>query len=119
MELKLPGESTRELRMNVDGTVPRIDGCWLTFPSVFKDFGRLLPLVVYYEQNRVPHADSNWRNVTVSSSQNRKTSLHTTVSSPREFKAWFFEKEADEGRKPGNAGIWNSWTRSLQLCGNC
>ena len=58
-----------------------------------------LPLIVYYEQNRVPCADSSWRNVSVSSSQNRKTSLHTTVSSPREFKAWFFEKEADEGRE--------------------
>ena len=58
-----------------------------------------LPLVVYYEQNRVPHVDSDWRNVSVSSSRNRKTSLHTTVSSPREFKSWFFEKEADEGRE--------------------
>ena len=64
---------------------------------MFKDFAQSLPLVVYYEQNRVAHVDSSWRDVSVSSSQNRKTSLHTTVSSPGEFKAWFFEKEADEG----------------------
>ena len=97
LELKLPGESTREMRMKVDGTVPCVDGSWLTFPSVFKDFERSLPLVVYYEQNRVSRPNSDWRSVSVSSSRNRKTSLHTTVSSPREFRAWFFEKEADEG----------------------
>ena len=56
-----------------------------------------LPLVVYYEQIRVPCSDSNWRNVSVSSKENRASSLRTTASSPREFKAWFFEKEADEG----------------------
>ena len=99
LELKLPGETTRELRMKVDGTVPCLDGSWLTFPSDFKDFERSLPLVVYYEQNRVFRPDSDWRSVSVSSSRNRKTSLHTTVSSPREFKSWFFEKEADEGRE--------------------
>ena len=99
LELKLPGEFTSELRMKVDGTVPGFDGNWLTFASVFKKFERSLPLVVYYEQNRVSRPDSDWRNVSVSSSGNRKTSLHTTVSSPREFKSWFFEKEADEGRE--------------------
>ena len=77
-----------------------------------------LPLVVYYEQNRGPHADSDWRNVSVSSSRNRNTSLHTTASSPREFKSWFFEKEADEGLKLGGQNL-ESWTRSLQPCGNC
>ena len=56
-----------------------------------------LPLVVYYEQNRVPVSGSNWRNVSISSKENRTSSLQTTVSSPHEFKAWFFEKEADEG----------------------
>ena len=38
-------------------------------------------------------------NVTVSSKENRRSSLNTTVSSPNEFKAWFFEKEADEGQE--------------------
>ena len=67
--------------------------------SYFKNSQFLLPLVVYYEQNRVARPDSSWRNVSISSNENRATSVHTTVSSPREFKAWFFEKEADEGQE--------------------
>ena len=63
----------------------------------YREIEPALPLVVYYEQNRVPLSDSNWRNVSVSSKENLTSSLHTTASSPREFKAWFFEKEADEG----------------------
>ena len=58
-----------------------------------------LPLIVYYEQNRVANPASGRRNVTVSSRENRDTSLQTTVFSPIEFKTWFFEKEADEGRE--------------------
>ena len=58
-----------------------------------------LSLVVYYEQNRVANPISSRRNVTVSSRENRDTSLQTTVFSPIEFKTWFFEKEADEGRE--------------------
>ena len=97
LELELSDNSTRELRMTVDGTIPSFDGGWLKLAPVFREFEQTLPLVVYYEQNRVAHAGSSWRDASVSSSQNRKTSLHTTVSSPPEFKAWFFEKEADEG----------------------
>ena len=41
-----------------------------------------LPLVVYYEQNRVLNPDSSRRNVTVSSRTNRNTSLQTTVFLP-------------------------------------
>ena len=52
---------------------------------------------MYYEQTRIVRADAGSRNVSVSSIENRVSSLDTTVSSPREFKAWFFEKEADEG----------------------
>ena len=58
-----------------------------------------LPLVVYYEQNRGISPDSSGRRVTVSSKRNRDSSLYTTVSSPTEFKVWFFEKEGDEGRE--------------------
>ena len=58
-----------------------------------------LPLVVYYEQNRVGSPNSATRRPPVSSDDNRKSSLSTTVSSPSEFRAWFFEKEADEGRE--------------------
>jgi predicted ATP-binding protein involved in virulence len=97
LELELPGKSTREFRFTVDGTVPCFDGSWLKLGQVFRDSEPFLPLVVYYEQNRVARVDLSWRDVSVSSSRNRKTSLHTTVSSPSEFKAWFFEKEADEG----------------------
>ena len=58
-----------------------------------------LPLVVYYEQNRVGNLVSDARRPPVSSEDNRETSLNTTVSSPSEFMTWFFEKEADEGRE--------------------
>ena len=111
LELELSDNSTRELRMTVDGTIPSFDGGWLKLAPVFREFEPSLPLVVYYEQNRVAHAGSSWRDVSVSSSQNRKTSLHTTVSSPPEFKAWFFEKEADEG-------IEIRQRQNLRLCGS-
>ena len=58
-----------------------------------------LPLVVYYEQNRVATSSARPGLVSVSSKTNRNSSLHTTASSPSEFKSWFFEKEADEGRE--------------------
>ena len=58
-----------------------------------------LPLVVYYEQNRVSNSRTKPGRVSVSSTTNRDSSLNTTVSSPSEFKAWFFDKEADEGRE--------------------
>ena len=61
------------------------------------------PLVVYYEQDRGATLDSSGSRVPVSSLTapltNRETSLNTTVSSPSEFRTWFFEKEADEGRE--------------------
>ena len=58
-----------------------------------------LPLVVYYEQNRGAQPDASHRNTSISSKGNRISSLNTTVSSPHEFKRWFFEKEADEGQE--------------------
>lgn len=58
-----------------------------------------LPLVVYYEQSRIGSPGPDAHHVPVSSEDNRKSSLHTTASSPSEFRAWFFEKEADEGRE--------------------
>lgn len=65
----------------------------------FEALPTLLPLVVYYEQNRVATSRAKPTMVSVSSTTNRDSSLHTTVSSPSEFKAWFFDKEADEGRE--------------------
>ena len=70
--------------------------------QLMKNFEALpvpLPLVVYYEQNRVPTSNTRPGTVSVSSTTNRDSSLNTTVSSPGEFKAWFFDKEADEGRE--------------------
>ena len=60
----------------------------------------LLPLVVYYEQNRgVGGGEYQGTTVSVSSGEVRKSSLRTTISSPSEFRTWFFEKEADEGQE--------------------
>ena len=58
-----------------------------------------LPLVVYYEQNRGARPISSHHIASVSSQANRKSSLQTSVSSPHEFKAWFFERQADEGQE--------------------
>ena len=60
-----------------------------------------LPLVVYYEQTACPRSSghSNWRNVSVSSKEQPPKFAADDRSSPREFKAWFFEKEADEGQE--------------------
>ena len=63
----------------------------------FFDNPQPLPLVVYYEQSRV--FPSNGANHSVSSRENRGSSLQTTISSPSQFKSWFFEKEADEGQE--------------------
>ena len=57
-----------------------------------------LPLIVYYEQNRVATSSARPGIVSVSSETNRNSSLYTTASSPSEFKAWFFEREGDEAR---------------------
>ena len=58
-----------------------------------------LPLVVYYEQSRDARDNIGGRSITISSERNRDSSLNTAVSSPGEFKVWFFEKEADEGQE--------------------
>ena len=98
LELDVPGQAPIGLRFDVterrlhherSGLRLLTQYCQKNQPS--------FPLVVYYEQYRVPVSGSNWRNVSISSKENRTSSLHTTASSPREFKAWFFEKEADEG----------------------
>ena len=71
-------------------------------PRLSKELNELqasLPIVVYYEQNRVSTSRTNPGIVSVSSATNRSSSLNTTVSTPSEFKAWFFDKEADEGRE--------------------
>lgn len=80
----------------------------LVDPRPFLDFLKAttspLPLVVYYEQNRVFSSNDTMWSVTVSSGKNRESSLNTTISSPSEFKSWFFEKEADEGQEVRERG---------------
>ena len=98
LELGVPDQSPIPLRLEVQERGLRPDSSqFQRLAQYWEKFQPSLPLVVYYEQNRVPVSDSNWRNVSISSKENRASSLHTTASSPREFKAWFFEKEADEG----------------------
>ena len=62
-----------------------------------KEFEQSLPLVVYYDQNRVASPHSGRRVISFSANENRASSLDTAVSSSPEFKAWFFERETDEG----------------------
>ena len=98
LELALPAQSPIALRLAVQERVLAPDPLQFHQLNQFlQKFQPSLPLVVYYEQNRVPVSGSNWRNVSISSRENRASSLHTTATSPHEFKAWFFEKEADEG----------------------
>ena len=98
LDLGVPDQCPIALRLEVQERQLRPDPSpFVRLQRYFDEFQPPLPLVVYYEQNRVPVSDSNWRNVSVSSKENQASSLHTTASSPREFKAWFFEKEADEG----------------------
>ena len=97
LELGAPGLSCITVRFEVTERGLIFDHKQLS--RLLEKFLPPLPLVVYYEQNRVARSDSRSHNVSFSSQQNRDTSLQTTVSSPRDFKAWFFEKEADEGQE--------------------
>lgn len=98
LELGVPHRSPISVRLSVHERGLRPDPSpLLSVQRYYNEFDPAFPLVVYYEQNRVPLSERNWRSVSVSSKENRTSSLRTTVSSPSEFKAWFFEKEADEG----------------------
>ena len=98
LELVVPDQSPVALRLAVQERLLAPNPLhFQQLSHYFQKFQPSLPLVVYYEQNRVPVSGSDWRNVSISSKENRASSLRTTASSPREFKAWFFEKEADEG----------------------
>ena len=56
-----------------------------------------IPLVVYYDQNRIGGLKSEgYRS---SSKTNRKAALDTTPRALSDFKNWFFEKESDEARE--------------------
>ena len=74
-----------------------------------------------YTTNRIasPRSDSNGYAVSFSSKENRDSSLHTTIYSPPEFRAWFFEKEADEGQEIRERQDLKYTDPSLQPSGNC
>ena len=56
-----------------------------------------IPMVVYYDQNRIGGLESNrYRS---SSQSNRRAALNTTPDALSEFKNWYFEKESDEARE--------------------
>ena len=98
LELAVPEQSPIALRFEVHEQGLRPESAQLgRLLSYYKELKSPLPLVVYYDQTRVVRPHSGRLDVTVSSKENRASSLRTTVSSPNEFKAWFFEKEADEG----------------------
>ena len=102
IELNLagPDKSPLEVRWTLDGSGLHLVGTWIRRQQlVFEKFAQSLPLVVYYEQDRVSTRSSGQFHVSVSSKGNRESSLKTTVYAPSEFQAWFFEKEADEGQE--------------------
>lgn len=100
LEVGVPDRSPAELCLVPRGNRLRlVEAQSLGLPLFSEKTQPRIPLIVYYEQNRVANPDFSDRNVSVSSATNRDSSLHTTVSSSSEFRAWFFEKEADEGRE--------------------
>ena len=99
LELDVPCASPVEVRWTMDGIGLLLDGGSPEYGEILEDSGLPIPLVVYYEQNRVVRSLSGGHNVSISSETNRNSSLHTTVSSPSEFKTWFFEKEYDESQE--------------------
>ncbi len=56
-----------------------------------------VPLVVYYDQNRIGGLTSG--TFRSSRESNRKAALDTTPGTLFDFKDWFFEKESDEARE--------------------
>ena len=100
IELGAPNQSPIEVRFAISDPEPNPECPEQHLLEHFlKNVQMPFPLLVYYEQNRVINATSDRRNVSVSVEANQHSSLQTTVSSPSEFKAWFFEKEADEGQE--------------------
>ena len=74
-----------------------------------------LPLIVYYDQNRIgglTDARSRWDK----KNSNRTNALNTTPHALSDFKDWFFEKEGDEARKPANARILVMRIRKSKRC---
>ena len=56
-----------------------------------------IPLVVYYDQNRIGGLQSGGYRLL--SETNRKAAIDTTPHALSDFKTWYFEKEGDEARE--------------------
>ena len=98
LELGTPDQSPITVRFEIQERGVTLDRSQLPrLRKYLNESQTPLPLIVYYEQNRIAPPSSGRLNVSVSSKENRASSLRTTVTSANEFKAWFFEKEADEG----------------------
>ena len=97
LTLCLPNRSTRDFSFAVDEIIRRPVAGLRTIHEELKEFEQSLPLVVYYDHNRVASPHSGRHVISFSSKENRVSSLDTAVSSLPEFKAWFFERETDEG----------------------
>ena len=105
LELGAPEQPPIEVRFEVSDPNPNPAGTGqMQLERLFENIRHPLPLVVYYEQNRGTQPNFGGRNVSVSAERNPHSSLQTTVTSPSEFKAWFFEKEADEGQEVRERG---------------
>ena len=83
---------------NVTVTARGLDSSFSEHPIVsnHKDVSPL-PLVVYYDQNRIGGLTSG--TYRLSRTTNRDAALDTTPSTLSDFKDWFFEKESDEARE--------------------
>ena len=105
LELGALGQPSIEVRFEVSDPNPNPLGTGqVQLERFLEDVQSPLPLVVYYEQNRIGTPKSSVGNVSVSEEVNLRSSLDTTVTSPGEFKAWFFEKEADESQEVRERG---------------
>ncbi len=63
-----------------------------------------LPLVVYYDQNRIGGLESENLSLFSFSKTNREAALNTTPHALLDFKNWYYEKEGDEAREARERG---------------
>ena len=100
LKLGAPDQPLFEVQFSFSDPNPNPAGTGqMQLERLFESIRHPLPLVVYYEQNRGTQPNFGGGNVSVSAERNPHSSLQTTVTSPSEFKAWFFEKEADESQE--------------------
>ena len=120
LELGAPDQPLFEVQFSLSDPDPNPAGTGqMQLERLFESIGHPLPLVVYYEQNRGTQPNFGGRNVSVSAERNPHSSLQTTVTSPSEFKAWFFEKEADESQEVREREMWSTKIGSSRSSAGC